>query len=379
MDNKKMCCDSKKMQVTSYIRTWPLGSTREQMAEYKYWSADDVKGEYLTDLIISFAHIDQETWGIYLPDVDLPDAHFKNFWDEFDAIRARTPDLKMHLSVGGWGADGFSQMSADPEKRAKFIKAVVDVARKRSLDGIDIDWEYPIGPDSGLEIATSPEDGEHYIALLTELRSAFNQLEKETGRYCSLSTAVPANPWYVKKLDAAKVASCVDSIKLMSYDYFGIWTKFTGHHAGLYINPENKDPDNWSTDQAVKMFLNAGVPSEKIIVGVAFYGRAWKGVKDGGTHGFGQPFTEPAYLDGISWPDIQELLKNDSGFTRYWDDVAKSPYLYNGDLFITYADEEAVDAVAKYTKENNLGGVMVWEYGHDTQCNLFSILKNNFQ
>ena len=366
------------LQVASYIRTWPLGSTREQMAEYKYWSSKDIRGEYLTDLIISFAHIDQNTWTIYLPDADLPDSHFKNFWNEYDAIKKASPNLNMHLSVGGWGCDGFSQMSAVPERRKIFIASVMESVRTRGFDGIDIDWEYPIGPDSGLEIAHTPEDGEHYMALLKELREAFNEYEKETGKYITLSTAVPANPWYVKKLNAAKVASLVDSIKLMSYDYFGIWTKYTGHHAGLYLNPSNKDPDNWSTEQAVDMFLNAGVPAEKIIVGLAFYGRAWKGVPEGGTHGFSQPFTEPAFPDGISWPDIKELLKEGSGYTRYWDDVSKVPFLYNGDTFITYVDQDATQAVCDFVKERKLGGAMVWEYGHDTECELFSILKKNF-
>ena len=350
------------LQVASYIRTWPLGSTREQMAEYKYWSSKDIRGEYLTDLIISFAHIDQKTWTIYLPDADLPDSHFKNFWNEYDAIKKASPNLNMHLSVGGWGCDGFSQMSAVPERRKIFIASVMESVRTRGFDGIDIDWEYPIGPDSGLEIAHTPEDGEHYMALLKELREAFNEYEKETGKYITLSTAVPANPWYVKKLNAAKVASLVDTIKLMSYDYFGIWTKYTGHHAGLYLNPSNKDPDNCSTEQAVDMFLKEGVPAEKIIVGLAFYGRAWKGVPEGGTHGFSQPFTEPAFPDGISWPDIKELLKEGSGYTRYWDDVSKVPFLYNGDTFITYVDQDAVQAVCDFVKERKLGGAMVWEY-----------------
>ena len=373
-----MCGKSNNLQVASYIRTWPLGSTKEQMAEFKYWSAKDVKGEYLTDLIISFAQIDQKTWGIYLPDADLPDGHFKNFWDEFEAIRKRTPNLHMHLSVGGWGADGFSQMSAEPERRKLFIKYVMEVVRKRNLDGIDIDWEYPIGPDHGLPIKATPEDGEHYLSLLTELREAFNEYEKETGKYITLSSAIPANPWYVKKHNAAKVASCVDSLKLMSYDYFGVWTKYTGHHAGLYLNPSNPDPDNWSTSQAVDMFLEAGVPAEKIILGLAFYGRAWKGVKPGNTNGFGQPFEEPAFPDGISWPDIKELLKPGSGYTRYWDDIAKVPYIYNGDVMVTYVDQDGVQAVCDYIKEKKLGGAMVWEYGHDTECELFSILKKNF-
>ena len=36
----------------AYIRTWPIGSTREDMDKGLYWKADDIKGEYLTDLII---------------------------------------------------------------------------------------------------------------------------------------------------------------------------------------------------------------------------------------------------------------------------------------------------------------------------------------
>ena len=373
-----MCSKSNNVQVSSYIRTWPLGSKREEWTKFKYWSGKDVKGEYLTDLIISFAKINQDDWTIYLPDVDLPDSHFKNLWDEIEVIKSKTPNLRMHLSVGGWAGDGFSQMSAVPERRAKFIKSVMEVVRARNLDGIDIDWEYPVGPDWGeLPIASTPEDGKNYITLLTELREAFNEYEKETGKYIMLSSAIPANPWYVKKIDASKVASCVDSLKLMSYDYFGVWTEHTGHHAGLYLNPENKDKNNWSTDQAVKMFIKAGVPAEKIIVGLAFYGRAWKGVPDGGTHGFGQTFKEPAYPDGISWPDIQKLLEPGSGYTRYWDDVAKVPYLYNGDLFITYVDQDAVAEVGKYVSENNLGGAMVWEYGHDPDCKLFKILRES--
>ena len=42
-------------RVISYIRTWPLGSTAEDMAEGRHWTADDIRAEYLTDLNISFA------------------------------------------------------------------------------------------------------------------------------------------------------------------------------------------------------------------------------------------------------------------------------------------------------------------------------------
>ena len=145
------------------------------------------------------------------------------------------------------------------------------------------------------------------------------------------------------------------------------------------MNPENTDPKDQSIDNAVRFFEKAGMPKEKIIVGIAFYGRAYKGVEDGGKHGLFQKFTDTTYVDGISWPDMKNFLKEGSGFTRYWDDVAKVPYLYNGDMFITYVDQQAVEEVGKYAKENNLGGVMVWEYGHDLDCVLFDVLKKSVQ
>ncbi|MEE0998623.1 MAG: hypothetical protein UIH41_03035, partial [Treponemataceae bacterium] len=91
-------------KVSSYIRTWPLGSTPEQAALNKHWSAETVKAEYLTDLIVAFAHIDQETWGLYFPDAESEESPFSELWDEVAALQAKYPHLDMHVSVGGYGA-----------------------------------------------------------------------------------------------------------------------------------------------------------------------------------------------------------------------------------------------------------------------------------
>ena len=111
-----------------------------------------------------------------------------------------------------------------------------------------------------------------------------------------------------------------------------------------------------------------------IIVGVAFYGRAWKGVKDNGVHGLYQPFVESAYGDGLSWDDIEDKIFKDPTFVRYWDDVGKAPFLYDGNTFISYTDGEELKLVADYIKKNKLGGVMIWEYGHDINARLLKPL-----
>jgi len=364
-------------KVESYVRTWPLGSTVEDQAENRHWNKNDIKGKYLTELIVAFAHIDTETWGIKFPDADNAEKPFPELWDEVKAVKEKYPDLKVNCSVGGWGADHFSPMAADPAKKEKFIAALVKLLREKDLDGIDIDWEYPVGPDWGQAITSSPDDGKNFISLLEDMRAAFNELSKSTKKYYTISCAIPGSTWYVEKINVVRLSQLVDTMKLMSYDYYGAWSGQTGHHANLMNNPKDPDWGGWSTDQSVKMYLNAGVPASKILLGVALYGRAWKGVADNGVHGLYQKFSEAAYPDGLSWPELKEFLKSDSGYTRYWDDVAKAPYLYNGDIFISYTDEEEIKCIADYVKEYGLAGVMTWEYGHDVDSELIKVLYEN--
>ena len=70
-------------------------------------------------------------------------------WDAKDArdgmvsIRKSNPELKIVLSVGGWGADGFSQAARTKEGRERFAASALAIVKEYGLDGIDIDWEYP--------------------------------------------------------------------------------------------------------------------------------------------------------------------------------------------------------------------------------------------
>ncbi|GHU35047.1 hypothetical protein FACS1894172_16220 [Spirochaetia bacterium] len=212
-----------------------------------------------------------------------------------------------------------------------------------------------------------------------ELRTALNALSKETGKRYNLSTAVPASAWFVQKNDVIAAAEIVDSFKLMAYDYYGGWSGQTGHLANLSNNPADPDWGGWSTKQALDAYLNAGIPANKMMLGIAFYGRAWSGVQDGGVNGLYQKYTQSAYPDGLPWPKIKELLQPGSGFTRYWDPVAESPFLYNGDVFVTYSDAEAIALIAAYAKEKGLAGIFTWEYAHDINAELLQVMAKSGQ
>ncbi len=354
--------------VESYIRTWPISTAEGQ----SFWTADDIKGELLTQLIVSFAHVDGNTADIYFPDADNAETPFIGLWTEVAKLQAKYPELNCVVSIGGWGADGFSKISADDALRAQFVANIVDLVKAKNLNGIDIDWEYPVGPDWGQEITSSPDDAKNFLKLLAQIRVAFDMLERETGAHYSLSCAIPASTWYPAKLDVVAISQLVDIMKLMTYDYYGAWSSTTGHIANIYVNPADPAWGGWSTAQTVDMYLTAGVPAEKMVVGLAFYSFSWTGVPAGENNGL---FMTPgAAGTNNSWPEVKAMLESGE-YTRYWDDVAKAPYLYNGDTFVSYTDAEAIAAIRDFVEEKGLAGYMVWEYGWDLSGELFELLS----
>ena len=277
------------------------------------------------------------------------------------------------------GPKGFSDLALKAEHRTEFILDALNWISKYGLDGIDLDWEYPVGPpEGGLPIVTRPEDAENYVLLLQEMRIALDAFAKILNRPLTLTVAVPASLWFLEVIDVLAVQEEVDYFKLMSYDYYGGWSKTTGHAANLYNNPDDPEQGGWSTDQAVTAFINAGVkPGENFNGGALLCpGVAW--------------CTEPKQWpiprirrSGIPrWFNLHGHSSEDldrSSFKRYWDDVAKAPFLYNGDLWITYEDAESLAYKVEYIKEKGLAGIMIWEYAHDINAELLEALNRSIE
>lgn len=353
------------MLLVSYIRTWPLGSDEAEMALGRRWTAEEIRGDLLDTLNVAFARLSGSR--LYMPELPA----FANLFKELAALKDRYPRLKINLSVGGWGADGFSDMAFSQESRAEFVSDVLAWLTRHNLDGIDIDWEYPVGPEGGQVIKSRPEDAENYIHLLADLREGLARLSAEQGRTFSLTTAVPAAAWFPRTIDLVRVQEQVDYLKLMSYDLYGSWSPTTGHTANLYPSPG--DPGGWSVDQAVRSYLEAGVQPEKLLLGVPFYARAWRGVP-AQNHGLFQPFASGAYEHGLSYTELKKGFLTDANFARYWDEEAQAAWLYDGDLFISYEDPQALAAKAAYVREKGLAGVMIWEYCHDLSAECLKTL-----
>ena len=345
----------------AYIRsTWKLNNGT-------YWKAEDIKGNLLTDLNLSFGHID--FWG----KVQLQNKDYLK--EQVQKLHELFPELRINISIGGWGADGFSKAANSTKHRKIFVESAFCLIKEMELNGVDIDWEFPVGPDWGQKIHSSPADKENYILLLSDLKDAFIKEENQTGKHYSLSTAVPAAKWFTVKNDVKAAGEICDYINLMCYDYYGPWTEQTGFNASLFTNPY--DPIGQSTDSAFKLYREKGIPAEKIVLGLPTYGFAWEGIADNGTHGLFQK--SGVFLGNFDYPQLDE--KYSTGFEDFFDEVSKQSYRYNAKekIFATYPSEQFIKTATTYAKEKGLAGIMYWEYGHDIKGQLLQFMSEGLE
>ncbi len=293
-------------------------------------------------------------------------------------LRREHPALKLLVSVGGWTwSGGFSDAVLTPDRRHAFVASAVDFVRRHDLDGFDVDWEYPGLP--GFGNPHRPEDKEHFTALMADLRTALDKEGREQGRKYLLTFAAGAFADYLDHTEMGKVQATVDFVNLMTYDFrVPEADPIAGHHANLFENPA--DPDHQSADRVVKAFLAAGVPPEKLVLGVPFYGRAWADVA-AGRNGLYQAGKPPADEIDAGYGNLAANMIGKSGFVRFWDSEAQAPYLWNADrrTFITYDDPESLRLKAGYINQHHLAGAMFWQYYDDPSGALLDALHEGLR
>ena len=284
------------------------------------------------------------------------------------AKRADNPALQIVLSIGGWGAGNFSEAAASAPARTRFIDSSVALMHQFKLDGLDVDWEYPTLGDA--DISHSPDDRHNFTLLLEALRE---RLDREgAGKRHYLLTIAAAEGRAALGLELPRIAQSLDWINLMTYDFYGSLTKTTGHHSGL-ARSSLATPEGRTTVDAVKYFLDAGVPAAKINVGVPFYGRTFGDVGTANNGRFQKFTTEGGF---ITWREIVHTRLNAPEWQRYWDEEAQVPWLWNAKerRMISYDDPQSLLLKANYVKQQGLGGIMYWEQGGDDNEQLLDVL-----
>ncbi|MDF2987315.1 MAG: glycoside hydrolase family 18 [Eubacterium sp.] len=344
-------------KIVGYYAAWAVKSG---------FTPDKIDSDKVTHLNYAFADIGDDL-KIHLGFPEVDPANF----EKLNELKRKNPKLKTLISVGGWTWSGkFSDAALTEKSRSGFADSCVAFILKYGFDGIDLDWEYPVG--KGLSTNKErPEDKQNFTLLLKAIRDRLNQQSRVDGKEYLLTIAGGPGQWYVDNTQLDILHHHIDYATLMTYDIHGTSGAYSDFNAPLYDNSDSSPHFKWSVDASVKAWLGTGFPQEKLIVGVPFYGHKYDFVNNA-NNGLYQTFSGG---DFVEYHRLVNTYLSDSGYTRYYHRQSMVPWLFNGSSFISYDDEESIELKANYIKAKKLGGAAIWELSHDPGKVLLSVLN----
>lgn len=241
-------------------------------------------------------------------------------------LKKQNPRLKVMLAIGGGCSEGFTDLAACDSCRKAFAADSRRVVEEFDLDGIDFDWESPGFPDG------TPEDVDNFEYLLRDVREAL-------GSDKIISVASMAGALGMKLPD---ILQYIDYFNVMEYDM--TWTRLGSHTS---MRESEIGGFDYNIERSMATYAEKGVPAEKIMLGLSFYGR-----------GDGKNFAE--------WTDYRDIVLK-PGMEARWDSIGCVPYIVDslGQFILGYDDPRSLTIKCQYAKDLGLRGAMVWRSEYD--------------
>ncbi|MFK4140166.1 glycosyl hydrolase family 18 protein [Streptomyces filamentosus] len=286
---------------------------------------------------------------------DTWDQPLRGNFNQLRKLKKAYPNIKVLWSFGGWTwSGGFGQAVQNPAAFAQSCYDLVEDPRWADVfDGIDLDWEYPNA--CGLSCDTS--GAASFKNMMQAMRAKF-------GANNLVTAAVTADASTGGKIDAADYAGAApyyDWLNVMTYDFFGAWAAKgpTAPHSPL-TSYAGIPQAGFNSAEAIAKFKAKGVPANKLLLGIGFYGRGWTGVTQSAPGGTATGPAQGTYEQGI---EDYKVLKNSCPSNGT---VAGTAYAHCGTNWWSYDTPATVNSKMGWAKNQGLGGAFFWEFSGDT-------------
>ncbi|KAH8244927.1 hypothetical protein KR032_002486 [Drosophila birchii] len=314
----------------------------------------DVPGDLCTHINIGPASLDNAT-------IVLPAALVQVLRNDSRSFRESHPQVHLLLWVGG--ADSgqqFALMVANHAMRKVFLRSLREILRTYpSLDGIDLDWEFPSAYD---------RERMHLSQLLYEIRTEWRR-EKREQDILSLAVAAPEGI-ALYAYDMRELNLYADYVNLMAYDFhfYRRDTPFTGLNAPLYAHASDRSlMATFNINYTVQWWLKSGLEPHRLVVGLPTYGHSFTLVNPL-NHRIGAPASGYGQCGQLGFTTLSETCECVSKYIApnyMYDPETCSPYLSALQEWISYENRTSMECKAKYVKSLKLGGVMVFSLNTD--------------
>lgn len=271
--------------------------------------------------------------------------------DAVERVRQETTknNQKFEVLITMMDADDIASFLRNGKAQDTFIKNVKTFIKSQPVDGINLDIEYAGDVDDELRNA--------YTAFISKfsknMRTSFPSLHISLDIFAD--SALKYRIWNLPQL-----APSVDHIVVMTYDFFRSSSPQSGPVAPLFGSEKNR----WDVDivKTLKPMLDQ-VPSEKILLGIPFYGYEWQTV---GSAPGSNTFPQTGGL--ATYKRVKKLLE-EKNIKEQWDSDAFSPYLTyidKGNIqTIFYENALSLSYKLDLVRETNMGGIAIWALGYE--------------
>ncbi len=268
---------------------------------------------------------------------------------------AKKYNTKVLLSVTNFGAVNNATFLGNMEAQATCIRRLKDLLRLRGGDGVDIDFEV-------IPKAYRKQFNNFVVDLATSLK-------RENPRYL-VSLCMPAVD-LDSIYDVQQLLPHVNHFVIMGYEFYGANSREAGP-----IAPVASGGYWWkyNLELSVKDYTTAGIPPNKIIMGLPYYGVEWQ------TYDLKVPSATRKFIKYLTYSQIQ---KEHGPIFCCEDEVSMSRYfLYrigNDYRQIWFEDSTSLSKKYDWVLSKKLGGVGIWALGYDNGYNdLWHLLAAKF-
>ncbi|XP_003739230.1 chitinase-like protein 4 [Galendromus occidentalis] len=296
-------------------------------------------------------------------------------WRRTVKLKERFPHLSVMISIGAPAAQ-FSATTSNETSLRTLVESAVQIIQKYEFNGLDIDWEFPAW--GGMPIA----DQENFISLLRELRKAFDDSTIFGNRnHLLLTTAVAAPITIVQtSYKVPDMALYLDYCLLMGYDFnrFNKLVPLVEFNSPLHRHTGQVSfLAMLNIAEASELWVQKGMPREKLVVGMPFYGVTFK-LADRNRVEVGSPAKAVGLYGGsLTYARMCALLE-EGDWTVVFHNESRVPYAYRGDDWITFENPQSIQEKTQWVLDQKYAGIMTFDLNYDDVNRTCKTSKENF-
>lgn len=280
----------------------------------------------------------------------------QNDWQTATVIdTALAHGTRVHLCITLFS--GHSTFFSSAEAKAALIDTTIKLLQSRHAHGVNLDFE-------AVPSSLTMQYNEYLIAFADSLHNAL------PGSIVSI--AAPAVDWS-GMLDLTELSQHLDYFMIMGYDYYWSGSSTAGPEAGLYPMESGYQ---YGVSSTISWYLKNGVPVQKLLLGVPYYGRDWSVTKE----------SAPAGTTGSSFAVTYKNYRNNkvdyNWSTEHFEPNSRSKY-YSYELsgwrqcFID--DAKRLGEKYDLVNRSSLAGIGIWALGYDYgYSDLWDMIREKF-